>query len=76
MIQCGRGLRFASKASQCLRVASNFIGQELEGYKTIEPGVFRFIDPTHPAAAKFLDDAVVRDGLADYWREMLSLLTG
>src|ERR1035441_6134193 len=62
VIQCGRGLRFASKASQCLRVASNFIGQELEGYKTMEPGVFRLIDNTHTTAAELFDDAVGRDG--------------
>jgi hypothetical protein len=32
----------------------------------MKPGVFSFVDHTHPAAAEFLDDAVVRDGLADH----------
>ena len=35
----------------------------------MEVGVFRFIDNTHPSAAKLLDDAVVRDGLADHCLE-------
>jgi hypothetical protein len=69
-------LRFALKTSQCLRVASNFIGQELEGYKTMEPGVFRLVHNTHAATSEFLDDAIVRDGLADHWPEMVRLLTG
>jgi hypothetical protein len=34
----------------------------------VELRVFGLVDHTHPAAAKFLDDAVVRDGLADQWR--------
>jgi hypothetical protein len=66
MVESGRSLGFALKTSQCLRVASNFIGQELEGYKTMEPGVFRLVDHAHAAATELLDDAVVRDGLADH----------
>jgi hypothetical protein len=31
---------------------------------------------THPAAAEFLDDAIVRDGLADHWRESYVRKTG
>ena len=35
----------------------------MEGY------VLSLVDDTHPAAAQLLNDAVVRDGLADHWRE-------
>ena len=31
--------------------------------------VLCLVDHTHPATAELLDDAVVRDGLADHWRE-------
>ena len=31
--------------------------------------VLSLIDNTHPATAELLDDAVVRDGVADHWRE-------
>jgi hypothetical protein len=32
----------------------------------MQPGVFGLVNDTHAAAAQFLDDAVVRDGLADH----------
>ena len=40
-------------------------GQELQRYEASETGVLDLIDHTHPAAAQLLDDAVMRDGLAD-----------
>jgi hypothetical protein len=47
-----------------LRVRGNVIGQELEGDETAEFQVFGFVDYAHTTAAKFLDNAVVRNGLA------------
>ena len=44
---------------------SQFIGQESEGHKAAEFGVLGLVDNAHPTAAQLLDDAVVRDGLAD-----------
>ena len=32
----------------------------------MELHVLGFVDHTHPSAAEFLDDAVVRDGLTDH----------
>jgi len=32
----------------------------------VELHVFGLVDDTHPSAAKFIDDAIVRDGLADH----------
>ena len=37
----------------------------------MQPRVLGFVDHTHPAAAQLLDDAVVRDGLANHWAEIL-----
>ena len=58
-------LGFALEARQRLRVLGDIIGQELQGDEAIELGVFGLVDHTHAAAAELLDDAVVRDGLAD-----------
>jgi hypothetical protein len=71
MVQGRGGLRFALKAGQRLRVSGDFIGQELEGNKSVQPGVLGLLDHTHPAAAELFDDAVVRDGLTDQRRSSL-----
>src|SRR3984885_7062127 len=62
---------FALKARDRLRVTSNFLGQELEGDKAMQARIFSFIDDTHPAAAKLLDDAVVRDSSPDHRSRIL-----
>src|SRR6266571_3612585 len=36
-----------------------------QSHKTVEPSVLGLVDHTHPAVPELLDDAVVRDGLAD-----------
>src|SRR4029077_14212785 len=66
MIQRGRRLGLALKAGQGLGIAGHFCGQELERYKTVQARVFGLVHDTHPAAADFLEDAVVRDGLSDH----------
>ena len=66
MVQSRRRTRFAAEAFERLRVVRHVIGQELQGNKAAEFGVFGLIDHTHAAPAEFLDDAVVRDGLADH----------
>ncbi len=65
VVQCGRGLSLALKAGECLRFTGNLLRQELESDETMQPRVLSLIDNTHPTAAQFLDDAIVRDGLAD-----------
>ena len=65
MIQSRRRLRLALEAGQCLRVSGDFFGQKLEGNEAMQPRVLGFIHHTHTAAPELLDDAVVRDGLAD-----------
>ena len=39
VIECGRGLGFAFKAGECLRVAGNFLGQELKGNEAMQSRV-------------------------------------
>src|SRR5207253_3163435 len=69
MIQSRRRLRLALEAGQCLRVSGDFFGQKLEGNEAMQPRVLGFIHHTHTAAPELLDDAVVRDGLADHEAE-------
>jgi len=66
VIQCRCGLGFALKAGERLRVACNVLWQEFEGDEAVQPGVLGFVDHAHPATAKFLDDAVVRDDPVDH----------
>ena len=66
MIQRRGGLSLALEAGQCLGVFSDSIGQKLQRNETAKSCVLRLVDHTHPAAAQFLDNAVVRDGLADH----------
>ena len=64
-------LRFAPETFECLRVPGYVVRQELQGNETAELGVLGLVNDAHPAAAELLDDAVVRDGLADHWRQIL-----
>ncbi len=66
MVQRRSRLRLALKAAECLGILGHFIGQKLECDKTMQPRVFRFVNHTHPAAAKLVDNAVMRNGLADH----------
>ena len=76
MIQRRSRSGFAPETFQCLRVASDFVGQELERDKAARRGVFGLVDHAHAAAAELFDDAVVRDRLADHWRESYVCKTG
>jgi hypothetical protein len=50
-------------------VRRQIVRQEFQGYKSAELGVLGLVHNAHAAATQLLDDAVVRDGLADhYWR--------
>ena len=71
VVQCGGGLGFALKTGESLRIAGYVIGKELEGDEAVKARVFRFVDDAHAAAAELLDDAVVRDGLADHFPSII-----
>ena len=64
---------FTLEASESLCVLGYVVRQELEGYESVQPGVFGLVDHTHTATAEPLDDAVVGDGLTDHWAAMLGL---
>src|SRR6202034_20464 len=73
MVQRGGSAGFASEAFQRLRVVGNIIRQEFQSDKTAEFEILGLINHNHPTAAELLDDAVVRDGLASHWAEMLGV---
>ena len=65
MIEGRSSLSFSFETVQSLRVFGDVIGQELQGDKAAQLEVFSFVDHAHPATAKFLEDAVVGNRLAD-----------
>jgi hypothetical protein len=71
MIEGGSGLRLALKTGQRLRVFGNFVGQKLQGDEAMQAEVLGLVNNAHPATTEFVDNAVVRDRLADHWRKML-----
>src|SRR5437660_12581418 len=71
MVQSGGGLGLASKTLQSLDVLCKFLRQEFQGNKTLELCVLSLVDNTHPAAAEFLDNAIMRNGLSDHVSDTL-----
>jgi len=61
----GKSFCLTSKPLHCLAVVGQRFGEEFESHKPVEAGVLGLVHHTHPAATKFLDDAVVGDGLTD-----------
>jgi hypothetical protein len=70
MVQSRSGLCFTAKAAQDLSIFGHFVGQKLQRNKAIEFGVLGFEYYAHPAGTQLLDDAIVRDGLADHGRRL------
>ncbi len=66
VVQCGGRLCFALKSSEGLRISGHILGQEFQCDKPVEARVLSFVDNAHAAAPEFIDDAVVRDGMADH----------
>jgi hypothetical protein len=71
MIEGGSGLRLSLEATSCLRVLSHFVRQELQRDEAVQFHILGLIDDAHTAATELLDDAVVRNGLADHWQRIL-----
>src|SRR5262249_10574980 len=65
VVQGGGGPGLAAEALQRVAVVGVPFGQELEGHVPAEPGVLGPVDHAHAAAAEALQDAVMRDDLAD-----------
>src|SRR5207302_10704640 len=66
MVERGGGASFATEAPQGRGVLGDVVGKEFQGYEPAEREVFGLVDDSHAATAELLDDAVVRDGLADH----------
>ena len=66
MIERRGCLRLALETFQSLAVLSQRLGQELEGDKPVQPGVFSFVDHAHTAATELFKNAVVRNRLANH----------
>ncbi len=66
MIQGRCGPRFPAESFQYRWVLGHEVGQKFERHQAAQLGVLSFVNHTHPAAPQLLDDAVVRDGMADH----------
>src|ERR1700719_3056425 len=69
MIQGGSGTSFPTEPLQHCGILGDQIGQEFESHHPAQLDVLGLVDHTHPATAQLLNDAVVRDGLADHAQE-------
>jgi hypothetical protein len=69
VVQGGSCLRLALETGQGLRIFGHCVGQEFQGYKAVQLEVFRLVDHAHAPTTELLDQAVVRNGLADHWRK-------
>ena len=78
MIEGRRGLRLAVKPGEGMRITGYILRQKLERDETVETSILSLVDDPHPAAAEFLDDMVMRDGLADHGRrgQLLARILG
>ena len=74
MVQGGGGFGFAAETLERLAVLGDVFREEFQGDEAIEAGVFGLVDDAHAAAAQLFNNAVVRDGLADhYWEIVFNL---
>ena len=65
MIERGSHARLPPKPFQRLWILRQFSRQELHRDMTSETGIFGLVHHTHTAGSEFLEDAVMRDSLAD-----------
>ena len=71
-----RPWRFTPESLHCLRIFCQFVGQKLESYKAVKPGILRLVNHTHPTAAQLFGDTVMRDGKTDHLSRILRLGKG
>ena len=63
MVQCGSCSRLAAETFQSLRILCYVVWQEFQSDEAAKVAVFGLIHHSHSAAAQFLDDSIVRNGL-------------
>ena len=66
MVEGGGSACFSLKPFESLRVASQLLRQELQRKPAAKFEILSFIDHTHPTAAEFRNNTVVRDGLTNH----------
>ena len=66
VIQRGCSKRFRLKSFTCSRIILHFYRQELQRDMPVQSKVFGFVHHTHAAATELLQDAIVRNDLADH----------
>src|SRR5258708_25494521 len=66
VVQGRRGLRLALEPGEGMRVSGYVHRQKLERDETVETGILSFVHDSHSAATELLNDAEMRDGLADH----------
>ena len=69
MIERRGSFGLALETGESAGISRDVIGQKLEGDKSTELYILGLIDDAHPSAAQFLDNVVMRYGLANHWRE-------
>ena len=65
VIQRRGGPRFTLETLQHLSVFGNIVRQEFQRDEASQAHVFGLVDHAHTAAAEFLDNPIMRDGLSD-----------
>src|ERR1039458_8452776 len=68
MVQPRCSFRLTPKSFQSLVIVGQVFGQEFKSNEAVKPYVLGLIDHSHSARAQLLDDAVMRDSLADHWQ--------
>ena len=66
VIQGRRSLCFSLESGQGMWILGYILGKKLERDKTAETCILSLVHDSHSAAAELLNDAVMRDGLADH----------
>src|ERR1019366_9372021 len=56
----------AAESLQRLPVLGHILRQELQSDEAVKPGVLGLVNDAHASAAELLDDAVMRDNLANH----------
>jgi hypothetical protein len=66
-------LRLPAKTREGALIVGQCWGKELQRHETVEASILRPVDDAHPAPAQFVENAVVRDRLADHQVEILGI---
>ena len=69
MVQRGSGLRFAAESFERFRSCNQIIWKKFQRDMAFEVDVFRFIHHTHSSATQLVQNAIVRNGLADHCKD-------